>query len=89
MGMANVYEQPSLVRCSSIHGQYRCQSEVEEHELPHWAQLVDEAAAIRWGVVEIGCYDPQCKEKPGHQLPHRDGRGCSWVPADEPIYRSG
>lgn len=68
---------PAL-RCESTHGQYRCVGD-PDHPGPHWAPL-ERSRALRWGMVGIGCFDPECNREPGHEMPHRDGHGRSWVP---------
>lgn len=67
-------------RCGSIHTQYRCEREAG-HAGCHLA-TTGKDRAIRWGVVEVGCFDPYCVEGPDHGLPHRNGRGTSWWPGE-------
>ena len=37
---------------------------------------------LRWGMVGYGCPDPECIRAPGHDMPHRNGKGVSWVPIE-------
>jgi hypothetical protein len=70
-------------RCDSVDGSNRCMGE-PDHAGPHWADVGRSPAVLRWGMRGYGCADTLCNRKPGHELPHRDGRGVSWwfVPKD-------
>lgn len=67
-------------RCGSLHLHHRCQR--QEHTSGCHLVVTGEGRAIRWGVVEIGCFDPYCTRGPDHELPHRNGRGTSWWPGE-------
>lgn len=73
------------LRCNAEFGTLRCQGEID-HPGDHWADNGTRTnAVLRWGVHSFyGCPDPSCVRKPGHPMPHRDGRGHSWEPYVEP-----
>lgn len=66
-------------RCESTQGALRCCGEVN-HLGDHWADTGRAPAVFRWGMTGYGCSDTTCIRVPGHELPHRDGKGCSWRP---------
>lgn len=72
-------------RCRSWHKSLRCQGELD-HAGAHWADVGRSPAVLRWGMVGYGCADPECIRAPGHDMPHRDGKGISWVPVDPDFF---
>jgi hypothetical protein len=70
-------------RCPEKHNVLQCQGS-EGHRGRHWADTGRSPAVLRWGVeVGYGCADTECVREPGHELPHRNGKGLSWWPEDE------
>lgn len=72
-------------RCVSEQGSYRCQGS-RNHRSAHWADVGRSPAVLKWGMVGYGCSDPTCIRRPGHEMPHRDGKGVSWVPEGDEEY---
>lgn len=71
---------PLSNRCESRDNSFRCVGE-EGHHGCHWAPLVGDKA-FRWGMRGWGCFDPICVKRPGHPMPHNDGRGTTWWPPE-------
>lgn len=68
-----------FTRCDAENGSYRCGLTIA-HEGPHRV-VTGPSRAFFWGeFAKSGCVEWPCIKKPGHALPHSDGKGRSWSP---------